>query len=83
MDIQLQIEDILRAMNFTISSHHMKGHQGKAKTNETEDRTKTKDRSTWQAKLNIQADQLATQACNKLYNTTVKNNFNMLPAAKA
>eukprot|EP00957_Ditylum_brightwellii_P194310 14798639-Ditylum_brightwellii.AAC.1 len=45
--------------------------------------TKISKRLSWQATLNILADQLATQACDTLYNKNVEENFEPLPAARA
>eukprot|EP00957_Ditylum_brightwellii_P124268 9472653-Ditylum_brightwellii.AAC.1 len=88
MGLLIQIEEIFAEIKFSLISHHVKGHQDKlskpSNTKNNEDKDKKKDQKiTWQAKLNIRADQLATEAKKELYNKSVKTNFTILPAAKA
>eukprot|EP00957_Ditylum_brightwellii_P099403 7572513-Ditylum_brightwellii.AAC.1 len=74
MDVQLQIEETFAALNLDVIAYHVKGHQDRKvrredkKEIEIDDKEKmTQKNLTWQAKLNIHADQLATKACKLLY----------------
>ena len=51
MDIQLEISYYLEQLNLTLSSNHVKGHQNKSKSATL---------LSWEEKLNVRADQLAT-----------------------
>ena len=89
MDVQLQIEETFAELNFEVETNHVKGHQDDNKTTETttgsctqQQGRKKEEHLTWQAKLNILADRLATQACERLYTMTTHTQFQMLPAAK-
>eukprot|EP00957_Ditylum_brightwellii_P036520 2766280-Ditylum_brightwellii.AAC.1 len=89
MDVQLHIEATFADLNLEVATNHVKGHQD---INTPKENTHSKSmlhqgstgekNLTWQAKLNIQADRLATQACEHLYTMTTHTQFQMLPAAK-
>jgi hypothetical protein len=51
-DVQSQIEDTMRALKANLPSHWVKGHQ----------EPKEGEELTWEAKLNIAADELANEA---------------------
>jgi hypothetical protein len=69
-DVQMQIIQTLKAIGTEMPTIHVKGHQ---------DDTKSKSTLTYQAKLNIRADELATQAYQKYYRHTPHVHY---PASK-
>eukprot|EP00957_Ditylum_brightwellii_P126365 9633389-Ditylum_brightwellii.AAC.1 len=80
MDVQLQIEETIDHLKLHISANYVHGHQD-SKHNKKQPNTKISKRLSWQATLNILADQLATQACGMLCNKNTKDTFYPLPAA--
>eukprot|EP00957_Ditylum_brightwellii_P120309 9179895-Ditylum_brightwellii.AAC.1 len=83
MDVQLQIEETFGQLNLQVQAHHVKGHQDWGTTAKaTKSTTKKKPLLSWQAKLNIEADKLATEACAELYDKSLEDQFHSLPAAK-
>ena len=73
MDIQLQINETLKELNVQYSSAHVKGHQ---------DRTNTLSSLTWEARLNIRADSLATTAKEEITHSNKSTNPISYPASK-
>eukprot|EP00957_Ditylum_brightwellii_P173188 13184255-Ditylum_brightwellii.AAC.1 len=82
MDVQLQIKDTIANLKLQIFANHVHGHQDSTQKMKQLN-TRISKRLSWQATLNILADQLATQACDTSYNKNIKENFEPLPAACA
>eukprot|EP00957_Ditylum_brightwellii_P083785 6368344-Ditylum_brightwellii.AAC.1 len=70
MDIHFQVEEYLQQLQYTLTTHHVKGHQTSPNLN-------------WEAQVNNRADKLATEAQKQL--TTIQKTGTTMkyPAYKA
>eukprot|EP00957_Ditylum_brightwellii_P160382 12209497-Ditylum_brightwellii.AAC.1 len=63
MDVQMQIEETFSQLNLQVQAYHVKGHQDQGTTAKLiKPTTNKKPQLSWQAKLNIKADNLAMEA---------------------
>eukprot|EP00957_Ditylum_brightwellii_P211626 15366393-Ditylum_brightwellii.AAC.1 len=90
-DIQMSITHTVRQLQLEVNTKHVYGHQDTrnrpnlmAMPNTPHKNKMNKSKKlTWEAQLNIRADELATQALNNIVHTTPsKTTFHYIPQAK-
>ena len=83
-DVQLQIEALYQEMGDVIKTHHVKGHQDdKGPGADKDDTGERLKKLSWEARLNIQADKLATKCRREISQQDLEEPQHLFPACQA